>query len=66
MWIPRRQGHRQEGSHRTYHRPRDGQTSLTVTVMLGKKDIPNRTLAGMAKKARMSYADFCVMLEINP
>ena len=37
-----------------------------MTVMLGKKDIPNGTIAGMAKKAGMSYADFCVMLEINP
>lgn len=55
-----------KGTHRTYFRKRPGQTSLTVTVMLGKKEIPTGTLAGMAKKLEMPFADFCAMLDIHP
>jgi predicted RNA binding protein YcfA (HicA-like mRNA interferase family) len=53
------------GTHRTFYRKRPGQTSLTVTVALDKKDIPTGTVAGMAKHCGMTLADFCTMLGID-
>ena len=50
---------------RTFYRKRPGQTSLTVTVALDKKDIPTGTVAGMAKHCGMTLADFCTMLGID-
>lgn len=54
------------GTHRTWHRPRPGQSSQTVTVVLGKKEIPTGTLRSMARQAEMSFADFCAMLDLKP
>ena len=39
-----------KGTHRTYYRKRQGNVSQTVTVILGKREMPKGTLRNMARQ----------------
>jgi predicted RNA binding protein YcfA (HicA-like mRNA interferase family) len=56
------EGTGQKGTHRTYYRKRRGRTSQTVTVILGKREIPKGTLRNMARQLGVSFEEFMELI----
>lgn len=54
-------GHK--GSHRTYYRRREGQRSQTVTVILGKREIPTGTLRSYARQLGVEFDELLRWLD---
>ena len=57
-------GHR--GDHRTYFRKRNGNTSQTVTIVIGKREIPTGTLRSMARQLGITFEEFKDWIGLKP
>lgn len=51
------------GSHRTYYRRRDQALAQTVTIILGKREIPVGTLRSYARQLGITFDDLIFWLE---
>ena len=51
------------GSHRTYYRRRDPDLSQTVTVVLGKREIPTGTLRNYARQLGITLDELILWLD---